>query len=65
VHAVKVLRQTLTLSSEEHFQIIDITKEIRGVVAGRMSEKASCWLTLSTRRALSSWVSRKAHWPTV
>jgi secondary thiamine-phosphate synthase enzyme len=32
MQAVKVLRRTLTLSSEQHFQVIDVTKQIRDVV---------------------------------
>jgi secondary thiamine-phosphate synthase enzyme len=32
MRAVKVLSRTLTLSSEQHFQVIDVTKQIRDVV---------------------------------
>jgi len=32
--AVRVLRQTITLRSEEHIQVVDVTKQIRDIVLG-------------------------------
>jgi len=34
MHAVKTLRQTVTLCSEAHIQLIDVTKQIRDIVLG-------------------------------
>ena len=34
MHAVKTLRRNVTLCSEAHIQLIDVTKQIRDIVLG-------------------------------